>query len=40
MEDQIPARAKVDLVGDFEPTPFGFGKFRKGLKPADFALER
>jgi hypothetical protein len=39
MEDQIPARAKVDLVGDFQPTPFGFGTFRKGLRPADFALE-
>ena len=39
MEDQIPARARVDLVGDFQPTPFGFGKFRKGLKPADLALE-
>ena len=39
MEGQIPARAKVDLVGDFHPTPFGFGKFRKGLRPADFALE-
>jgi hypothetical protein len=39
MEDQIPARAKVDLVGDFRPTPFGFGKFRRGLKPGDLALE-
>ncbi len=36
MEDKIPARAKVDLVGDFEPSFFGFGEFRKGLRPADY----
>ncbi len=34
MEKQIPARANVDLVGEYNPSPFGFGSYRKGLKPA------
>ncbi|MCA9269696.1 MAG: ThuA domain-containing protein [Planctomycetales bacterium] len=39
LEDQIPAEgAKADLVGDFQPTMYGFGGFKKGLKPADFGL--
>lgn len=38
LEDEIPAEAKVDFVTDFEPTPFGFKKFKKGVKPADHAL--
>ena len=33
MEDQIPAKSNVDLVGDYKPTPFGFGTFTKGVKP-------
>jgi len=38
MEDKIPAGgAKADLVGDYNPTPFGFGKGVKGKKPADYA---
>ncbi len=37
MEKKIPKRAKVDLVGDFRPTFFGFGKFRRDLKPSDFS---
>jgi hypothetical protein len=36
MEKQIPARADVTLVGTYDPLPIGYGKFRKGLKPADF----
>jgi hypothetical protein len=35
MEDQIPVRAKVDLVGKYEPNRIGFGGHKKGLKPAD-----
>lgn len=39
MEDQIPASGtSVELVGSFEPTPFGFGNFKKGAKPADHAM--
>jgi rhamnogalacturonyl hydrolase YesR len=35
MEKEIPERSNVDLVGLYRPTPFGFGKYTKGLKPAD-----
>lgn len=35
MEGAIPAASNVDLVGTYEPLPFGFGGFEKGLKPAD-----
>jgi type 1 glutamine amidotransferase len=38
MEDKIPERAKVDLVGQYKPTPIGFGGHKKGLKPADHKL--
>jgi len=38
MEDQIPARSNVVIVGDYKPTPFGFSKHTRGLKPADHAL--
>lgn len=37
MERQITGRANVELAGPFEPTFFGFGKHKKGLKPADYA---
>lgn len=33
----IPAKSDVDLVGEYHPHPFGFGKAVKELKPADFA---
>ena len=36
LEAQIPERAKVDLVGDFAPSPFKFNGAKKGLKPADY----
>jgi len=35
LEDKIPAQANVDCVGEYQPSWFGFGKFTKGLKPAD-----
>jgi type 1 glutamine amidotransferase len=35
MEEQIPARANVDLVGTYTPIPIGVGKHKKGIKPAD-----
>jgi len=38
IEEKIPqAGTKVDLVGEYNPTPFGFGKHVKGKKPADYA---
>ena len=38
MEDRIPAKATVDLVGEYDPNPIGVGKHKKDLKPADHAI--
>jgi len=38
LEDKIPERSDVTIVGKFEPTPFGFGGYVKGVKPSDHAL--
>ena len=35
LESQIPAASNVDLVGTFEPTPFGNNRYKKGVKPED-----
>ena len=35
LEDKIPTKSVVDVVGTFEPTPFGFGKAKAAVKPAD-----
>jgi len=35
LEDKILPGSDVDLVGSYNPTDFGFGKHRKGLKPSD-----
>ena len=37
LEDAIRPDLDVSLVGTYEPTPFGFGKHKKGVKPADLA---
>ncbi len=39
MEDQIPAKSDVAIVGPYKPTPFGHNAFTKGVKPADHALK-
>lgn len=37
---EVPARADVTMPGgDFHPTMYGFGGFKKGLKPGDFTME-
>jgi len=33
----VPAKANVELVGDYQPTFYGFNGYKKGQKPADFA---
>jgi len=38
MEDRTPARSDVRLVGEYKPSPFGFGRFRRGLKPSDYGM--
>jgi hypothetical protein len=35
LSEKIPARSNVDIVGTYEPTYFGFGKHRPGIKPSD-----
>lgn len=37
MESQIPDRANVDLIGEYDPTPIGFDKHKTGVKPSDHA---
>jgi hypothetical protein len=40
LEDKIPARANVDLVGKYDPSPFSiFGKAKANIKPSDHAME-
>lgn len=39
LEDKIPAKANVEPVGEFKPLPFGFGKHKKDVKPADLELK-
>ncbi|MHC4458570.1 MAG: ThuA domain-containing protein [Planctomycetota bacterium] len=39
MEEQIPTRAKVDLVGKYKPTFFGFGEFKKATMPSDYRID-
>ncbi|MCP3914736.1 MAG: ThuA domain-containing protein [bacterium] len=35
---EVPERADVRIIGTYEPLPFGFGGFQKGVKPSDLAL--
>jgi hypothetical protein len=39
MEDKIPAKTKVELVGEYKPRPFGFGGFQKGVQPSVLAIK-
>src|SRR6266480_2962411 len=39
MDDKIPAKNNVTCVGEYHPAFFGFGKFKRGLKPSDFELK-
>jgi hypothetical protein len=33
--NDIPPKADVDFMDPYHPSPFGFGTFKKGVKPAD-----
>ena len=35
----VQPNADVSLVGPYHPSPFGFGKYRKGIRPADLQAE-
>ncbi len=39
MDQKIPPRAKVDIVGEYKPSPFGFAGHRKGVKPSDYRMD-
>lgn len=39
MEDNIPAKSGVKIVGAYKPSPFKGGGFKQGLKPADYAMK-
>ncbi|MGQ9650504.1 MAG: ThuA domain-containing protein [Phycisphaerae bacterium] len=39
MEDKIPPRANVEIVGEYKPSPFGFAGHKKGVKPSDYSME-
>ena len=38
LEDAIPERARVDTIGRYEPSHFGFGKHVPGVMPGELAL--
>ena len=38
MEDKIPAKSKVDLVGTYDPNKIGVDKHKAGLKPSGHKL--
>jgi len=39
LEDKIPEKADVDLVGHYHPTMFGFNGFKKGVRPEDLIAD-
>ena len=39
LESKITADSSVDVVNEFKPTEFGFKKFKKGVKPADYRVD-
>jgi hypothetical protein len=39
MTDKEPSTVNVDYVGDYNPSFFGFGKGKKGVKPADLKMD-
>ncbi|MGE3818484.1 MAG: ThuA domain-containing protein [Isosphaeraceae bacterium] len=39
MEDQITDRTPVPLVGEYQPTPFKFGGFKKGVRASDLTSD-
>ncbi len=39
MSDKIPPKSKVEIVGQYDPKPIGFGGNKKGVKPEDHRIE-
>jgi hypothetical protein len=36
---EVPAKANVDVVGEYKPTMYGFGGFKKNVRPSDYELK-
>jgi hypothetical protein len=36
LEMDVPQEVNVELIGEYNPTPFGFGRYVKGVTPADY----
>ena len=39
LDMEVPDKADVQTIGEYDPTMYGFGGFRKGVKPSDHALD-
>jgi hypothetical protein len=39
LEDKIPEKSNVELVGDYQPSNFKFNGFKPGVKPEDHRLQ-
>jgi type 1 glutamine amidotransferase len=39
LEDKIPEKSNVELVGDYQPSNFKFNGFKAGVKPEDHVLK-
>jgi type 1 glutamine amidotransferase len=39
LEDKIPEKSEVGIVGEYKPTRFGFNGAKRGVKPADLELK-
>jgi hypothetical protein len=39
MEDRIPEKSRVDIVGEYRASPFKTNGFTKGVKPSDLAIK-
>ena len=37
LEDKIPGKSDVMIVGEYTPLPFGFGAHKKGVRPSELA---
>jgi len=40
LDKQIPEQNNVQIVGEYNPTMFGFGKYQRGLSPATFEWKK
>ncbi len=38
LSDKIPPKSKVDIIGQYDPKPIGFGGNKKGVKPQDHRI--